>query len=70
MFLFFRKYVRRFHQYYIFLIILFLLPVLIIMNESQALVAIDDGPTDYVRSIMRQIIAHKTRLNYIGNNVL
>jgi len=42
MFLFFRKYVRRFHEYYIFLIILFLLPVLIIMNESQALVAVDD----------------------------
>ena len=40
------------------------------MNESQALVAVDDGPTDYVRSIMRQIIAPKTRSNYVGNNVL
>lgn len=40
------------------------------MNESQALVTVDDGPTDYVKNIMRQIIAPNTRKNYIGNNVL
>ena len=40
------------------------------MNKSQALVTVDNGPTDYVKNIMRQIIAPRTRKNYIGNNIL
>ena len=38
-------------------------------GNSQAIVAVDTGSTDYVRDIMRQIIAPKTRSNYILNNV-
>ena len=38
-------------------------------GNSQAIVAVDTGPTDYVRDIMRQIIAPKIRSNYILNNV-
>ena len=36
----------------------------------RAIVAVEDGPSDYVRNIMRQRIAPKTRSNYIGNNVI